>query len=58
MSFWYWFTHLLYLSKWELMNVPIWYQIVASLIILSTIALILGISYISYLIYKKLKEKK
>ncbi|WJG70212.1 hypothetical protein SIXOD_v1c16170 [Spiroplasma ixodetis Y32] len=55
MTFWYWFTYWFYLSKWELMNVPIWYQIVASLIILGTIGLILAIIGLGYLIYLKIK---
>ncbi|WJG71248.1 hypothetical protein SIXOD_v1c26250 [Spiroplasma ixodetis Y32] len=57
MTFWYWFTHWFYLSKWELMNVPIWYQIVASLIILGTIGLILAIIGLGYLIYLKIKRE-
>lgn len=49
MTFWYWFTNWFYLSKWELMNVSIWYEIVASLIIMGIIGLILGIIGIGYL---------
>ncbi|WP_375318322.1 hypothetical protein [Spiroplasma endosymbiont of Virgichneumon dumeticola] len=44
MTKWDWFTHWFYLSRWELMNVPIWYEIVASLIIIG----------IEYLIYEKI----
>ncbi|WP_252321115.1 hypothetical protein [Spiroplasma endosymbiont of Lariophagus distinguendus] len=54
MTFWYWFTHWFYLSRWELMNVPIWYEIVASLIIIGIIGLILVIIGIGYLIYEKI----
>ncbi len=55
MTFWYWFTHWFYLSKWELMNVPIWYELVASLIILITIGLILAIGYLIYISILKIK---
>lgn len=43
MTFWYWFTHWFYLSKWQLMNIPAWYEIVGILIIFAIIGLILVI---------------
>ncbi|WP_342276400.1 hypothetical protein [Spiroplasma endosymbiont of Nebria brevicollis] len=58
MTFWYWFTHWFYLSRWKLMNVPIWYEIVASLIIIGIIGLILGIIGIVYLIYLKITDSR
>ncbi|MCL8210992.1 hypothetical protein LT336_00744 [Spiroplasma sp. JKS002671] len=58
MKFGYYFTHLLSLTKWEKMNVPTWYETVASLIIVLIIIIIISILLGNYFLVKKYLKRK
>jgi len=53
MTFGYYFSHLLNLSKWEKMNVPTWYGTVSSLIIALIVIIIISILLGNYFLVKK-----